>query len=209
MEFLQKLLNRPNVLLEFDDHWELTGSAKAKDTFLPSEDALESLQELVTYCKMLKPVCRPILPVCDIDGIYQKNEIYFEVDCVWNDSRERTSITIKRVTKEYTEQKSKETIQTLENLSPDFSSLHDIYPLDYPENYSNVIIDENFIAIYEKPEDSKDLNEIGNFWRRNHIHNDVWRTIKRMRSKKNDFTIINKFHSDNFKIEVMIKTRNY
>ena len=83
-----------------------------------------------------------------------------------------------------------------------------IYPADYPENYNNVMVDENFIAIYKRQEDQKDLNPIGNFYRRKSIHNDILRTIERMQFEKIDFSSVENFQSDHFKIEVMIMTRS-
>jgi hypothetical protein len=203
------LILKSQVKIEFESDPEITGSSEVKDVAPLSKDALKSLQEFVSLCKDSELVCRPILPGCFVDGIYQKNGVYFEVDCVWSDTKENNCITVIRVSKEYAEQKSTEVGKTNEVLSEyDFINsitANDIYPPDYPENYVDVKLNESFKAIYKRPEDEANLNPMGNFYRRKSIHNDILRTIERMKSEKIDFRNYEDFQSDHFKVEVMVK----
>lgn len=203
------LILKSQVKIEFESSPEITGSSEVKDVAPLSKDALKSLQDFVSFCKDSELVCRPILPGCFVDGIYQKNGVYFEVDCIWSDTKENNCITVIRVSKEYAEQKSTEVEETNEVLSEyDFINsitAHDIYPPDYPENYVDVKLNESFKAIYNRPEDEANLNPMGNFYRRKSIHNDILRTIERMKSEKIDFRSFEDFQSDHFKVEVMVK----
>jgi hypothetical protein len=203
------LILKSQVKIEFESDPEITGSSEVKDVAPLSKDALKSLQEFVSFCKDSELVCRPILPGCFVDGIYQKNGVYFEVDCVWSDVKENNCITVIHVSKEYAEQKSTEVGKTNEVLSEyDFINsitAHDIYPPDYPVNYVDVKLNESFKAIYKRPEDEANLNPMGNFYRRKSIHNDILRTIERMNSEKIDFRNFEDFQSDHFKVEVMVK----
>ncbi|ADE39521.1 hypothetical protein [Candidatus Puniceispirillum marinum] len=209
--FLNVIL-KTQVKIEFESDPVITGSSEVKDVAPLSKDALKSLQEFVSFCKDSELLCRPSLPSCFIDGIYQKNGVYFEVDCVWSDAKENNCITVIRVSKEYAEQKSTEVEKTNEVLSEyDFINsitAHDIYPPDYPQNYFDVELNESFKAIYKRPEDKEDLNPLGNFHRRKSIHNDILRTIERMKSEKIDFRNFEDFQSDHFKVEVMVKARS-
>jgi len=209
--FLREIL-KSQVKIEFESDPEITGSSEVKDVAPLSKDALKSLQEFVSFCKDSELVCRPILPGCFIDGIYQKNGVYFEVDCVWSDAKENDCITVICVSQEYAEQKSTEVEKTNDVLSEyDFINsitAHDIYPPDYPQNYVDVKLNEIFKAIYKRPEDKEDLNPLGNFYRRKSIHNDILKTIERMKSEKVDFGNFDEFHSDHFKVEVMVKARS-
>ena len=206
------LILKSQVKIEFESDPEITGSSEVKDVAPLSKDALKSLQDFVSFCKDSELVCRPILPGCFIDGIYQKNGVYFEVDCVWSDAKENNCITVIRVSKEYAEQKSTEVEETNEVLSEyDFINsitAHHIYPPDYPENYVDVKLNESFKAIYKRPEDEANLNPMGNFYRRKSIHNDILRTIERMQMEKINFNNVEDFQSDHFKINVMIKSRS-
>ena len=210
MNVIEKLINQTTTVIEFENHWEMTGSAELKNAPALSENALRALRDFVDFCKGSTLICRPILPSCDIDGIYKENEIYFEVDCVWSDAKETDCITVARVSKEYADQKIRE-VEKLRDISePDFSSMqsmHDIYPPDYPENFVDVMINENFNAIYKRPNDKENLNPLGNFYRRKTIHNDIVRTIERLQSEKLDFDHVTVFLSDHFKIEVLVKSR--
>ena len=209
--FLREIL-KSQVKIEFESDPEITGSSEVKDVAPLSKDALKSLHEFVSFCKDSELVCRPILPGCFIDGIYQKNGVYFEVDCVWSDAKENNCITVSGVTREYAEQKSAEIEETEKKLAKyDFINsitAHDIYPPDYPENYVDVKLNESFQAIYKRPEDKEDLNPLGNFYRRKSIHNDILKTIERMKSEKVDFRNFDDFQSDHFKVEVMVKARS-
>ena len=211
-EAFLSVISKSQVKIEFESDPEITGSSEAKDVAPLPNDALKSLQEFVSFCKDSELVCRPILPGCFIDGIYQKNGVYFEVDCVWSDAKENNCITVIGVSKEYAEQKSTEVEKTNSVLSEyDFINsitAHDIYPPDYPQNYVDVKINESFKAIYKRPEDKEDLNPLGNFHRQKSIHNDILKTIERMNSKKVDFRNFDDFQSDHFKVEVMVKARS-
>lgn len=206
--FLNVIL-KTQVKIEFESDPEITGSSEVKDAAPLSKDALKSLQEFVSFCKDSELVCRPILPGCFIDGIYQKNGVYFEVDCVWSDAKENNCITVIRVSKEYADQKIRKVKEFEEAfIEPDISGIHtfqDIYPSDYPQNYVDVKLNESFKAIYKRPGDKEDLNPLGNFYRQKSIHNDILKTIERMKSEKVDFRNFDDFQSDHFKIEVMIK----
>lgn len=212
MNMLQRLIDEPGVPIEFENHSEITGSSEVKDAPCLSENELQSLAEFVSFCRSSKLVHRPVLPACDIDGIYQENGIYFEVDCVWSDAKENNYISVIRVSKEYVEQKFTKVEETNEVLSEydciNSITARDVYRPDYPENYVDVKINEDFTVIYKRPEDQEDLNPLGNFHRRKSIHSDILRTIDRMKSEKIDFKNIEYFQSDHFKIEVMVKARS-
>jgi hypothetical protein len=203
---------KSQVKIEFESAPEITGCSEVRDVEPLSQDALNSIQEFVAFCKDSKLICRPVLPGCFVDGIYQKNGVYFEVDCVWSDAKENNCITVIRVSKEYAEQKFTEAEETIEVLSEyDFINsitALDVYPPDHPKNYVDVKINEDFTVIYKRPEDKEDLNPLRNFHRRKSIHNDILRTIDRMKSEKIDFRNFEDFQSDHFKIEVMVKARS-
>ena len=76
------LILKSQVKIEFESDPEITGSSEVKDVAPLSKDALKSLQEFVSFCKDSELVCRPILPGCFVDGIYQKNEVLSEYDFI-------------------------------------------------------------------------------------------------------------------------------